>query len=47
MFDWIRNAPPIGGTVNVVSRLLVHGIYNHKLVYRAVVEALGLYLYWV
>ena len=33
MFDWIPNASPVGGTVNV-SRLYVPGICNCRLVYK-------------
>ena len=29
------------------SRLQVHGIYNHRLVWSEVVEALDLYLNWI
>ena len=30
-----------------VSRVQVHGVYNHRLVYRKAVEAAALYLNWI
>ena len=48
MFDWNLNAPLIGGTVNVGCKQTAGGWNcNHRPVYREVVEALDLYLYWI